>query len=98
MGQAKANLPNLKTTMSTTHTTSTTETITTSFPLGLFCNATLSSPVQKAKAVGTSSTHRKTSISRKMEQKIENLHPIDQQSREWMKKSDWTVDRPHRKS
>jgi len=75
--------------MSKTETTteSTVENITTSLPLGLFCNATMSGPMPKAKQAKASSTYRK------IEPKMENLHPIDPESKGWMKDSDWTIRR-----
>jgi len=84
----------MKTTMAQTETTTESpgESITTSFPLGLFCNATMSGPLPKAKPGKTSST------SRKIESKIENLHPIDPQSKGWMKNSDWAINQSHRQA
>jgi len=77
-------------------TTTQTETITTSFPLGLFCNATLSGPIPKAKAVETFSTSHKTN--RKTCQKPKNLPAIDPQAKGWMKDSSWTIAAPDRES
>ena len=83
--------------MTTTQTE--TETITTSFPLGLFCNATLSGPIPKAKPAKASEVSRKTE--RKSEHKMETIAPaapIDSQSKGWMKSSTWTIARPRNKA
>jgi len=84
----------MKTTVSQTETTteSAAETITTSFPLGLFCNATLSSPLPKTTTVKTSSTNRK------IHHKPKNLLPIDPESKGWMETSGWTIAPPPRES